>query len=140
MIQSILQFDMSENQIKWVIFLVLLALFPAVFFLLFVVPIWPVLFVILRIVPTIFVSGDFTVIAAFILEITFWSSSFYFVSRLLARSLSAMNHKAKFMLLAIIFFIVIGTAMLPLYDFYYRSSKTEVSAFFLYSADEVLSF
>ncbi len=140
MIQSIRQFDMSENQIKWVIFLMLLALFPAVFFLLFVVPIWPVLFVILRITPTIFASGDFTVIAAFILEIVFWSGSFYFVSRLLARSLSAMNHKFKFMLLAAIFFIVIGTAMLPLYDFYYRSSKTDVSAFFLYSADEVLSF
>ncbi len=138
MIQSIQQFDMSVNQIKWVIFLMLLALFPAVFFLVFDVAVWPVLIVALRIFPTVLASGQYALIVVFLLEILFWGGVFYFLSSLLANGLSRINYQLKFSFLLSVILVIIGLAMFPHFDFYQGASKTNVSAFYLYLSDERL--
>ena len=132
------KFDMSERQIKWTIFLFLIALFPAAFFLLFDIPTLPVLIVLLRILPVTIGRGNFEWTMVFFFESLFWSGVFYFLSWLVSRKLSTIRRKLKITFLSVILLVICGLAMFPIYDFNQRTVNIGVTAYFLSFTDKKL--
>jgi len=134
--QSPPRFDLNEKQIKWIVFLILLIFFPAIFFLLFAVPIWPVLYVLLDIFPSSILRGQFIWALVFFAECVFWICIFYFLSNSLAKTLNRLKRGLKLVIVSAFVLFLYGAAFFPLYDFNYQGLKSKVSAFYVYFSSE----
>ena len=132
MTKSTNEFGISKGQVKWAIFLFLVALFPAVFFLFFGIPTWPVLFVLTRIIPRLIAEGEIFGFLVFIVESLFWIGVYYYFSVLAAWKLSLIKPRWKYTFFAALLLVILGLGMSPIYDFNKHKVHSNVSAFFLY--------
>lgn len=140
MIQSIHKFDMGESQIKWTIFLILLCLFPAAFFIIFDIGIWPVLDVFFRMIPSTFFRVEYKWSLLLFVQCSIWVGLLYFLSWQVSRKLGVVRYKRKFIYLSLVLFAIFLLAMLPIFGLYYESQKTDSasSAFYYYFTDKKL--
>ncbi len=135
MIQSIRQFDMSENQIKWVIFLVLLALFPAVFNIFFDFGIWPVADVFFRMIPVGFALDAGGLSLWLLPQCVFWMIIFYLLARMFSWVLSSLPNDKKYISMGIVVFLTFVLAMQPIFGIVYARNAVSISIIQFYLSD-----
>jgi hypothetical protein len=138
MTKSIHEFGISEGQIKWTIFLFLIALFPAFFFLFFDIPKWPVLVVLTSIIPRLIGEGAIVWLLVFVAESLFWIGVFYYFSVMAAWKLSSIKPIWKYTFFSAILLAILGLGMSPIFDFTQYTVHSDVTAFFLYFTDKQL--
>ena len=123
MAQPVREFKLSEKQIKWITFVILLALFPAVFFIIFDIGIWPVLDVFFRMIPSTVFKGEYKLSIILFVQCAVWLIALYVISHWVSKKIILVRNKLAcygFVLLTI--FIL---AMLPIYGLYYESQKSD---------------
>ena len=140
MTKSIHKFDMGESQIKWMFFLILLCLFPAAFFIIFDIGIWPVFDVFFRMIPSTIIRVEYKWSLLLFVQCSIWGGLLYLLSWQVSRKLSVVSYKRKFIYLSLVLFTIIFLAMLPIFGLYYEAQKTDSysSAFYYYFTDKKL--
>ena len=123
---------MTDSQIKWMIFAGLLLLFPATFFLLSDLGIWPIFFVCVHFVFPAIANGNFDYGLVFLVQGFIWALLLYFLSNMLARRLASIEDNNKYVYVGIVLSIIVLLALLPIYDVDLISLKIKSSAYFLY--------
>lgn len=123
---------MSVKKIKWVIFSVMLVLFPACFYLYFDFAIWTALYALISKVSMPLARGHFPGSLIFVLiNCAFWIGIYYFASKRIAQKIAAQEGRGRFALTATFLIVLVLISLFPVYDGG-LNLKEGVSAFSLY--------
>ncbi len=132
MSRSMQQFDMSENQIKWVIFSVAVIFFPTAYFLILDFAIWPVLLVCVDKIVDLALDGSSEWGLLLLVQSVFWTILLYFISIFISKMINTLEGTKRYVVLGGVVCILVTIGMSPSYDEYVITDKVKRSAFYLY--------